>query len=78
MVRLTLIVIAAAVLAASGLAHAEFKDEDNSGFKVTVKSLPFFNEEGEEESPRYDDYDDASEKEYTYDATGRKVPVRTD
>ena len=76
--RLVIIACAAALLVFWGEANAAFDDDDNSGFKVTVKSLPFFGDEDEDDSYQYNDYDDPSDTEYTYDATGRKVPVRTD
>ena len=68
----------AALPAACG-ATTDFRQDDSGGVKFTMKSLPFFDDEesdGSGEISRGNEYDPEDE-EYTTDAVGRKVPVRT-
>jgi hypothetical protein len=82
--RIACVILLSASVGAAAFAKAcfcaGFDDNGDSGFKVTVKSMPFLSDdEDEPDRPRsYDDYNDFSEKEYTYDATGRRVPVATE
>jgi hypothetical protein len=56
----------------------DFGRDDSGNVKFTVTSLPFLNDDKEQEdsceSNTASDYDDA---EYTTDSIGRRVPVRT-
>ena len=57
---------------------AAFDDEDSGSFKVSLSSLPFFAEPGDDAARdnRRDDHD-PDDEEYTTDSLGRKVPART-
>ena len=50
--------------------------DDGGSFKFNFDSVPFFDEEKESAVRQEKPEDEPTE--YTYDATGRKVPVRTE
>lgn len=79
---MTLRVIIVAVLMAA-IAHADGHAgvglNDDGGMKFSFDSLPFLGgSEKECDDSSRGPADCGEPKEYTYDATGRKVPVRTD
>jgi hypothetical protein len=52
---------------------------DDGGMKFSFDTLPFLGGSGSEcDESQGRNIDSSEPKEYTYDATGRKVPVRTD
>jgi hypothetical protein len=62
----------------AGASYAAFDDNDQGRMKFSFDSLPLFGDSakdrdcGARQVP-----DDHEDDEYTYDVTGRKVPVRT-
>lgn len=71
-------VFLAMIIASYGYAF-DFDRDDSSGMKVSLTSLPFFNEDkdGPDRSGACNKDYDPDDQEYEVDTIGRKVPVRT-
>lgn len=77
MKKVSFVIAAAMVMLMSG-SCAAFEQDDEGRVKFSFSSLPMFGESGGDSGSgerRASDYEE--ENEYTYDAMGRKVPVRT-
>jgi len=73
-----LIAVMSVLLFVCGVSYPAGND-DEGGFKFRLDSLPFFNDSKEEpDRPPVVEDDYTDEEKYRVDATGRKVPVRTE
>lgn len=77
--RTCLAVLVLAMFLCAGVSYADnFGGGQDGGWKVSLDSLPLFGDSSEEESGGGSAQEYAEPTEYTYDATGRKVPVSTE
>lgn len=72
------IAIVMMVMCAGSSRADNFGGGQDGGWKVSLDSLPMFGDSKDEETSGSSGQEYAEPTEYTYDATGRKVPVSTE